>query len=635
MKPVAEMLRDAVALHQQGQLDEAEKHYKKVLRTEPRQFEALNLLGLLKQQQGDSTEALRLMDLALKINPDTAETLMNYGGVLCTLNRHQEAITRYDRAVALRPDLPEMHYNRGNALMSLARYDEALACYDRTLALRPGDFLAHYNRGILLIAINRHEEALASFDRALALRPKFPDALINRGKILLDFGRPEDALASFDRALTYRPNDMLALQHRGAALVRLDRFEDVLAAYERVLALDPDHVPSLINRGTALMRLDRHNEALASYARALSIDPNNIDALTNKGSALNDLGMFEEALAAYERALALRPDHPEAKWTRGFILLSRGRFTEGWNDYESRWKAKSFPSKQRDFKQPRWNGARVKGTLLAWGEQGLGDEILHGGMVGDLASHADVVKLEIEPRLANLFARSFPNVQVIPRGDASSYGAIDQQVPLGSIGEYLRPNWQAFPKREQGYLTADRAQVASLRKRLVREGEVVLGTSWVSKNKSFGRAKTASLIDFAPVLGLPGCRVVDLQYGDTRVERETLKAQSGIVLEHLDDIDNMNDIDGLAALISACDLVVTVSNTTAHLAGALGVATWVLVPPGNAGFWYWFKERDDSPWYPRVNVRRLKKGQTWPALVASVAGEISAFVQTAKARQPA
>jgi ADP-heptose:LPS heptosyltransferase len=128
------------------------------------------------------------------------------------------------------------------------------------------------------------------------------------------------------------------------------------------------------------------------------------------------------------------------------------------------------------------------------------------------------------------------------------------------------------------------------------------------------------------LLRLPGCRFVDLQYGDTSEERAALARDQGIVVERLGDIDNTNDLDGLAALMTACDAVVTVSNTTAHLAGALGRPTFVMVPHGYARIWYWFHDRNQSPWYPRVAVRRQQSGQSWADVVAAVSHEVSALM---------
>jgi ADP-heptose:LPS heptosyltransferase len=158
----------------------------------------------------------------------------------------------------------------------------------------------------------------------------------------------------------------------------------------------------------------------------------------------------------------------------------------------------------------------------------------------------------------------------------------------------------------------------------------VIGLSWVSKAPVGGASKSARLADFEALLRLPGCRFVDLQYGDTGEERAALARDLGIVVERLGDIDNTNDLDGLAALMSACDAVVTVSNTTAHLAGALGRPTFVMVPHGFARIWYWFHDRGQSPWYPRVAVRRQQGGQPWADVVAAVAREVSALVDSTR-----
>src|SRR5262249_42734909 len=189
---------------------------------------------------------------------------------------------------------------------------------------------------------------------------------------------------------------------------------------------------------------------------------------------------------------------------------------------------------------------------------------------------------------------------------------------------YLRPSLESFPRRAEGYLVPDPARAAQLRQRL-DDGRRIVGLSWKSQNPRFEKAKSARLTDFEAVLRLPNCRFVDLQYGDTRADLDTAARDLGVYVEHLDDIDNKNDIDGLAALMAACDAVVTVSNTTAHLAGALGRPTWVFVPYGHARLWYWFKERDDSPWYPHLRVRRQISGQSWAELIAATARHIAQF----------
>ena len=308
--------------------------------------------------------------------------------------------------------------------------------------------------------------------------------------------------------------------------------------------------------------------------------------------------------------------------------LSLGHFAEGWDLYEHRWAAMIGKWHRRPYPQPLWNGEPIDGVLLVWGEQGLGDQILHAGLIEELNGYANSLVVEVEPRLVQLFARSFPRVRVVGQQPQLYDGRLDAHLPMGSLGKYFRSSWEAFPRRQRGYLVADDTIAKSLRQRLATDSRIVVGLSWRSVNPAFGRSKSARLIDFASVLRRPGCRFIDLQYGDTLEERQAVSYDIGVVVERLDDVDNTNDIDALAALITACDIVVTVSNTTAHLAGALGKPTWVMVPYGHAGIWYWFKQKSDSPWYPHVRVKYQTSNQSWADLIATTIEEISALIES-------
>lgn len=484
---------------------------------------------------------------------------------------------------------------RAFALHQQGQAREAEQLYAKVLKADRRQFDALHLLGLLKYQQGDNAEGLRLIGAALKIKPDYADALLNYGSVLSALQRHEEALGYFDRALALNPLSPRALNNRGNSLAVLRRFDEALGCFNRALAIEPGHANTLVNRAYTLL----------------------------------DLGHYSEALADYERALKLRPDDADSQMHMAFAELAMGNFSSGWRRYEWRWKSRHPPT-PRHSTLPRWNGQQVNGTILAWGEQGLGDEIIYTSMIADLARRADSVVLEVEPRLSRLFARSLPGVQVIGRGEPLPAN-VAAQSPLASLGQHLRPTWDAFPRREAGYLVADRDAAARLRRRLSPEGEAIVGLSWVSKSPLFGLFKTAQLIDFASVLRLPNCRYVDLQYGDTLAEREAVAQSAGIAVERLADIDNTNDIDGLAALITACDLVVTVSNTTAHLAGALGKPTLLFVPQSGGRLWYWFNERADSPWYPRMHIRRQKVGQSWKDLVDLAADDVAALVKTAHA----
>jgi len=212
---------------------------------------------------------------------------------------------------------------------------------------------------------------------------------------------------------------------------------------------------------------------------------------------------------------------------------------------------------------------------------------------------------------------------VLPQTKEPYAGPLSSHIALGSLGRYLRQSGDAFPSHPNDFLVADPARSAQLRKRL-DDGRRVIGLSWRSRNPKCENAKSATLCDFHAVLALPGCRFVDLQYGDTDAEREAVERELGVRVERLDDVDNTQDIDGLAALMAACDAVVTVSNTTAHLAGALGRPTRVLVPFGLGRMWCWLDEGEASPWYGSVRLQRQRRLHDWSGPVEAVAAEFAA-----------
>lgn len=582
--------------------------------------EALYRDALAACEQGRVADGVAILDRALALAPDQPRIHALLGQALIHLGRHEEALASLDRALGLASSSASLHGNRADALAALGRHEEAVQGYDRALAIKPDSVNEWCNRGAVLQDLGRYDAAAESFQRAVALAPGFAPAHCNHGLALAALDRQEQALASFDRAIAIDPGYADAHNNRANALDQLGRQADALAAADRALALAPAHRPALVTRAIILRKLGRAADALASCDRALALMADDPEALIVRGDVLVDLERFEEAVATFDRMIALDPHAALPKWNKSFICLGLGQFREGWALYEHRW-AGARGLVPRAYRQPRWNGGRIDGALLVWGEQGLGDEILHASMIPDLMQRTGSVTLEVEPRLVPLFARSFPGANVIPLGPALSAGPFAAQEPIASLGRHFRPDWQAFPKRDRGYLVADDARVRSLRQRL-DDGRTVVGLSWVSKAPIGGAQKSARLADFAPLLQSPGYRFVDLQYGDTRAERETVERDIGIRVERLPDIDNTNDLDGLAALMGACDAVVTVSNTTAHLAGALGRPTWVMVPHGHARIWYWFRDRDESPWYPRVRVRRQQRGQAWSELIAAVAANL-------------
>ncbi len=618
------LVQQGLDLHRRGDAAAAGRLYRAALDAEAGNADALYYLAVLAFQNAQFPDAIGLTGRSLASNAAPARTHKLLGHALYSAGRHAEALAALDAALARDPEFAEAHGLRADALAALGRLDEAVAAYDRSLALDPAASADWYNRGAALADLGRHADAVENFSRLIALAPDLAPAYAGRGRALAQLARYDEALADLDRAIALDPAASGPHSDRAIALRNLKREGDALASLDAALAIDPDYRPALAMRANLLVRLARHSEALAICDRLLARDPHDVEARITRSDALAGLGRLAESIADADAVLAVLPGHAGTQWNKSLSLLSLGRFAEGWDLYPSRW-AVLGDALRAAHPQPAWDGAHCRGSLLVWGEQGLGDEILYASMIPDLQGRADSIILETESRLVPLFARSFPRVNVIAAAPASAPPiAAEAQIACGDLGRILRRSPQDFPQRPDGYLVADRARADALRKRLAHDGRRVVGLSWRSANPAVGASKTAPLMRFAPLLRLSNVRFVDLQYGDTGAELAEVARDTGVRVEHLPDIDNTRDIDGLAALISACDAVVTVSNTTAHLAGALGKPVFVLIPAGYARIWYWLQDRPDSPWYPRARLFRQATPHQWDDLVARVADELAA-----------
>ncbi|CAM8634391.1 GT9_LPS_heptosyltransferase domain containing protein [Oxalobacteraceae bacterium] len=459
-------------------------------------------------------------------------------------------------------------------------------------------------------------------------------ALVQQGLQLILQGRYEDALAAEEAALGLAPTLPDAHSYRGSALLQLGRVQEALVSYDQVIRLSPNAAVAHYNRANALQRLRRYEEALPSLKRALRLQPRYTDALSLTGIVLQAMGDTASALEHYDAALRINPNAADAHYNKGLALLTAGEFNHAWEHYEwrLRWDVtvRVGQSRSVDRVAPDWDGKPTDKPILVIPEQGLGDQILYAGMLADLQAIAPGSTVCLEPRLLPLFERSFDNLSFSSPYDIDAQqcirdGTFSAQSHIGSLGKYFRVNAAGLKRVKTPYLKADPIKISRLRSRIAKPGRIVCGISWRSKNAEIGTDKSLSLELLVPLLAAEGVDFVDLQYGDTAEDRHRLKRDHSIHVQHLDDVDNTNDLDSLAALISACDIVITISNVTAHIAGALGKPTIVMLSDSPSPLWYWPKNRIDTPWYPSTVLVRQNQLGNWLEVVSSVETTLAEF----------
>jgi len=543
-------------------------------------------------ESGDLDHAAQAFEEARAAAPESGAALLGLGKIALQRGDTAQAAALFEQAVGAEPAPPE-------ASLALARLHD--------LAGRNEDAL-----DVLWLAVHRH--------------PEYGEGWFELGKLLGRAGRLKDAEACLERACTARPDWHEPSVELGRTLQRQRRYAEAVTAFKRAVTLGRCRPETYNDLASCLAYLQRNDEALVVLEDLVRKYPRSHVPRLGYANALFQLGRFDEAGAQYDLVRAREPDNPFLKWNRSLLLLQRHQFDEGWRWYEGRLLAQT-DDHPRAFPFPRWRGESLAGkTVLVYAEQGLGDEIMFASCFEELLAQAGRCVIECAPKLVPIFTRSFPAATVLAAEERAvpswlgRLGDVDFQVAAGSLPGVFRRAADRFPGRP--FLQADPAKVARWRRELARLGTgPKVGISWRGGTvRTRSVARTIGLADWAPLLGVPGCRFVSLQYGDVAAELQALNAAGTRVAAWPEALD---DYDETAALVCALDLVVTVCTALVHLSGALGQEAWVLTP--SVPEWRYGLEGDRMPWYGSVSLVRQPRDEPWGPTLERVGRRLAGF----------
>jgi len=582
-------------------------------------------LGLVYMRQARTKHALACFEKALKLDPGSTVAHRELANALQSGGRADESIAHYLAALRAEPDSPASLFNLSSAYLSTGKQELAIPVLQQALKLQPSNPDAHFMLGNLLVEKGNYESAAIHFRTAITQRPNFSEAQINLGNVLLRAGANEEAIAAYQKALQLDGDSADILFNLGNAYRATGELQQAENAYRRSLGICPDMHMALNNLGITLLETGDMEGAETCYLDSIAQDEHQVDAYINLANCYRDQRKPEKALATLQKALPFHPEQAELHWDLSLLLLATGRFHEGWTEYE--WRRRGGGIQIRDFPFLEWRGEPPKEkTLLVTAEQGIGDEIMFASCFNDILEKSGHVVIECEPRLASLFKRSFPAASVHGAKQTSDFSWLsdikmpDIQISAGSLPLHFRNETSQFP-RHKGYLSADPTEVERWRQRYAELHQpLTVGLSWKGGHISQMQRRSTLLEKWGPILKIPRVCFVNLQYGENREEREQIENRLNITVHHWPDSDPLTDMDNFAAQIAALDLVISVDNSTVHLAGALGKETWVL--QSYVADWRWMTPSVTSCWYPSVRQIYQSAPQNWTQVIESVAADL-------------
>lgn len=575
-----------------GAYQKAEQILTSILAASPAHADALGLLGLCCAQQGRLTQALPVLE----------------------------------QAASLRPDDQAINNNLALVLELSGQIDRAIPIYHRILQTHAHNIEALSNLGDALRKTGRPDEAWVYLKKALEIKPDNVNTLNSLGITLQDLGDFDAAESKLRQALSLNPKNPQILSNLAGVLHKQDRYVESIVLLKQVIELKPDYQPAWANLSAAYTMTYEYQQAKDCALKAIQLNPGSASAWTNLGKLYYELGEFKESDNCFQKSLSIEPHNPDATWNKSFTSLISGNLEQGWREYQA-----GLVTGDRThhlIEAPLWRGEDLsEKSIIILAEQGLGDELMFASCLDDLKRCSNNIFYECDKRLLPLFQRSFPDIHFIARNtlECDQKNTVDKKrydfyLPAGSLPLHFRNNIDHFPNKNH-FLISDDNKIDYWRSQYAKLGKgLKVGISWRGGKRVDPAKRSIALNRWLPILQTKNCVFIDIQYGDTQDERSILEAEHGIIVHRFEQCNPLQDQDEFAAQLVALDLIISVSNATVHIAGALGQTTWGLIP--YVPSWRWGFMKKKSPWYNNLTLYRQPEHGDWQGMITAVADKL-------------
>jgi len=570
----------------------------------------LNLI-LKEYSEGNKTSAYKkFKKVYLQSNKDI-KLRYNLAVMQQELGLIDEAENNYISLIKYK-DEPKYNINLYNLYITKGFYLNALKIIDVIKSKNQSLIKVDQDRAYILYLIKNYQESIYQCNEVLKVDNKNVHTLNTLGLCFLKLQRYDEADKTLLKAISLDDQNIVTLNSLGRLNHELRKSKKAENYFDKAFSLDSNSFETLNNMAGFYLEEEKYQKAIHFYKNADKLKPNNSILINNIAKAFLCLHEVEEAEKYCRRAIAIDPKNDEFKKILALVLLKKYDFRNAWLYFDGRLSLSDFANKNSTLelvknKIPKDNILNKNSKILVLREQGVGDEILYGSMYFDLLNKFSNLIIECDERLIPLFKNSFESHKdkFVKLGthslDANKINTFDYIIYAGSLGKYLRNDLNSFS--QHSYLqNIEKYTDLELENILNKTQGLKIGISWKSFKNRYSSEKSLSLEDFENIFKINNSIIFNLQYGDVKEDLKTLKEKQNYKIITLEKLDLFNNFSGLANLLKNLDIFVTVSNSTAHLAGALGVKTILIKPANHASFHYWNYEDGKTPWYKSVNI---------------------------------
>ncbi|MDA9748663.1 tetratricopeptide repeat protein [Pelagibacteraceae bacterium] len=567
---------------------------------------------LKKYKTGNKTQIYKKLNKILNHNKEDLLLRYNIAVIEQELNLNSQARINYNYIIKRQNNVKAMS-NLYNLDLKEENYSQALEVINQILNITKDLDYVIKDKAFVKYKLNQFSESREICRFYLSKNSKDTVCLNILGLSYLAENKFSNAENIFNDILEYDKNNISALNSLGRLYHEQRNSKEAEKYFLKALKLNNKSYQILNNIAGFYREESNYKKSIEFYLRALDLNPNNSYILNNLAKCYFDLDDFISAKNYSLKAIQLNNYDGNIQKILAFIYLKEQKYKEGWSYFDGRLKLSDFIEKNESIKKLEKKLYKNKNldkkySYLILREQGVGDEILYGTMYKDLLNTIPNVYIECDKRLLNLFKSSLREHEdkFIELGKISNNDfkleKLDYVLYAGSLGKYFRNEIENFPN-ENSYLKPEDFLVKKINNQLKKfKKDKNIGISWKSFKNRYSQEKSLSLHDFKNIFKFKNFNFINLQYGDINSEILNFKKNTFTDIITLNNIDLFNDFDSLAALLKNLDLFITVSNSTAHLAGSLGIKTLLIKPNNHAIFHYWNQPSIKTPWYKSVTM---------------------------------